>query len=163
MLAREMVAEVPDRALSGRSAGDDAAEAPAGVALHDDDRVVVEYWCVQVGTLAAPGTPLPVLAVAYLGRAARRLGDEVPGLAKSLSARAAADPADVDGRALDGYDAIRTYLHLWRRREAALGTLQMHHLSNDAYKLLTSRRVYTHHLDPALRWTVSHIYCLRQS
>lgn len=32
---------------------------------------------------------------------------------KSLTARAEADPSDVDGRALDGYDDVRSFLHLW--------------------------------------------------
>jgi hypothetical protein len=42
-----------------------------------------------------------------------RLGDEARALAESLAARAEADPSDVDGRALDGYDDIRSFLHLW--------------------------------------------------
>ncbi|MFD4394357.1 hypothetical protein [Kitasatospora sp. NPDC058478] len=115
-LTREVVAEALESALSGRSAGDDAADALVGVALHGDDREFVEHCCVQVGTRAAPGSPLLGLAVLCLSHTARRFGrlsDETLDLARSLSRRAAADPADVDERALDSYDDIRTFLHLW--------------------------------------------------
>jgi hypothetical protein len=71
---------------------------------------------VQVGTRTVPGSPLLGLAGLCLGHIARRFGrlsDEALALAKSLATRAEVDPADVDGRALDGYDDIRSFLHLW--------------------------------------------------
>ncbi|KOG15728.1 hypothetical protein ADK34_27140 [Streptomyces viridochromogenes] len=52
----------------------------------------------------------------WLGHAARRFGhlsDEAVALARSLAARAEADPTDVDGRAGDGYDDVRSFLRLW--------------------------------------------------
>lgn len=94
----------------------EAASVLVGSALNDDDVEFVEHWCVQVGTRAVPGSPLLGLAGLCLGHAARRFGrlsDEALALAKSLAARAEADPSDVDSRAVDGYDDIRSYLHLW--------------------------------------------------
>ncbi|MEU3423095.1 hypothetical protein AB0F39_31875 [Streptomyces murinus] len=86
--------------------------------MNDDDGAFVEHWCVQVGTRAVPGSPLLGLAGLCLGHTARRfgrLGDESLALVKALAARAEADPADADGRALDGYDDVRSFL--FRRRE----------------------------------------------
>ncbi|MFF3068820.1 hypothetical protein [Kitasatospora sp. NPDC057936] len=42
-----------------------------------------------------------------------RLSDEALALVQSLARRAEADPTDVDGRAIDGYDDVRSFLHLW--------------------------------------------------
>ncbi|MFJ4871386.1 hypothetical protein [Streptomyces sp. NPDC088757] len=84
--------------------------------MNDDDAVFVEDWCAQVGTRAASGSPLLGLAGLCLGYTARcfgRLGDEALALAESLAARADADPTDMDGRAVDGYDDVRDFLHLW--------------------------------------------------
>ncbi|WP_225860952.1 hypothetical protein [Streptomyces triticiradicis] len=84
--------------------------------MNDDDRDFVEHWCMEVGTRAVPGSPLLGLAGLCLGHTARRFGrlsDDALALARSLSARAEADPSDVDGRALDGYDDVRSFLHLW--------------------------------------------------
>ncbi|MEV7357069.1 hypothetical protein [Kitasatospora sp. NPDC091276] len=114
--AREVVTEALEGALDGRSAADHTAEALVGIALHGDDRDFAEHCCVQTGTRAAPGSPLLGLTVLCLSHIARRFGrlsDEALDLARSLAQRAAADPADVDGRALDGYDDIRTFLYLW--------------------------------------------------
>ena len=114
-LPHEVVAETMERALRDSSAEGEAADVLVGTALNDDDAEFVEHWCVQAGTRAAPGSPLLGLAGLCLGHTARRfgrLGDEALALAKSLAARAEADPADVDGRALDGYDDVRSFLHL---------------------------------------------------
>ena len=70
---------------------------------------------MQVGTRAVSGSPLLGPAGLCLGHTARRFGhlsDAAVGLAESLAARAKADPSDVSGRALDGYDDVR-FLHLW--------------------------------------------------
>lgn len=115
-LPHEVVAEVLERALRDRSAEIEAASVLVGTALHDDDRAFVEHWCVEVGTRAVPGSPLLGLAGLCLGHTARRfgrLGDPALALARSLAERAEADPSDVDGRALDGYDDIRDFLRLW--------------------------------------------------
>jgi hypothetical protein len=115
-LPHEVVAETLERALRDRSQEGEAADALVGSALNDDDREFVEHWCVQVGTRAEPGSPLLGLAGLCLGHTARRFGhlsDEALALAESLAARAEADPTDVDGRALDGSDDIRSFLHLW--------------------------------------------------
>jgi hypothetical protein len=115
-LPHEVVVETLERALRDRSQEGEAASALVGSALNDDDREFVEHWCVQVGTRAVPGSPLLGLAGLCLGHTARRFGrlsDEALALAKSLATRAEADPADVDGRALDGYDDIRSFPHLW--------------------------------------------------
>ncbi|ARF74382.1 hypothetical protein B7C62_20705 [Kitasatospora albolonga] len=108
--------ETLERALRDRSAEGEAAAVLVGTALNDDDAEFVEHWCVQVGTRAVPGSPLLGLAGLCLGHTARRfrhLSDEALALAQSLSARAETDPADVDGRAVDGYDDVRSFLHLW--------------------------------------------------
>ncbi|MET8925803.1 hypothetical protein ACFWXZ_34840 [[Kitasatospora] papulosa] len=84
--------------------------------MNDDDADFVEFWCVQVGTRAVPGSPLLGLAGLCLGHTARRFGrlsNEALALAESLAARAEVEPADVDGRAVDGYDDVRDFLHLW--------------------------------------------------
>lgn len=108
--------EALERALRDRSTEGEAASVLVGTALNDDDQEFVERWCKEVGTRAVPGSPLLGLAGLCLGHAARRfgcLGDEALALAESLAARAEADPSDVDGRALDGYDDVRSFLHLW--------------------------------------------------
>ncbi|MER7079149.1 hypothetical protein SAMN02982929_03161 [Saccharopolyspora kobensis] len=115
-LPHEVVAETIERALRDRSAEGEAASALVGIALNDDDAEFIEHWCVQVGTRAVSGSPLLGLAGLCLGHTARRFGqlsDEALALAESLAARAEADPADVDGRAQDGYDDVRSFLHLW--------------------------------------------------
>ncbi|WP_259316314.1 hypothetical protein [Kitasatospora xanthocidica] len=117
-LPHDVVAETLERALRDRSARaeGEAAGVLVGTALHDDDARFVEHWCVRVGTRAAPGSPLLGLAGLCLGHAARRfgrLGEEAVALSGALAARAEADPSDVDGRALDGYDDVRSFLHLW--------------------------------------------------
>jgi hypothetical protein len=109
------VAETLERAIGDRAHEPEAADALVGSALNDDDREFVEYWCVQVGTRAVSGSPLLGLAGLCLGHTARRfghLGDGAVALVHSLAARAEVDPADVDGRALDGLDDVRTFLHL---------------------------------------------------
>lgn len=111
-----MVVETLEQALRDRSAEGEAAGVLVGIALNDDDAGFVEHWCVQVGTRAVPGSPLLGLAGLCLGHTARRFGhlsEEARALAESLAARAEADPSDVDGRALDGYDDVRDFLHLW--------------------------------------------------
>jgi hypothetical protein len=115
-LSHDVVVQVLERALMDRVHESEAATVLVGSALNDDDREFVEHWCVQIGTRAAPGSPLLGLAGLFLGHTARRfgrLGDEALELAKSLAARAEADPSDVDGRAVDGFDDIRSFLHLW--------------------------------------------------
>jgi hypothetical protein len=115
-LPHEVVVETMERALRDRSAEGEAAGVLVGTALNDDDAEFVEYWCVQVGRRAVTGSPLLGLAGLCLGHTARRFGrlsDEALALAQSLALRAEADPADVDGRAVDGYDDVRSFLHLW--------------------------------------------------
>lgn len=110
------VAETLERALRDHSAEHEAADALVGAALNDDDREFVEHWCVQIGTRAAPGSPLLGLAGLCLGHTARRfacLSGEALALAQLLAERAEANPSDVDSRALDGYDDVRSFLHLW--------------------------------------------------
>ena len=87
-----------------------------GTALNCDDAEFVEHWCVQVGTRAASGSPILGLAGLCLGHVARRFGrlsDEALVLVRTLATRAEADPADVDGRAVGGYDDVGSYLRLW--------------------------------------------------
>lgn len=115
-LPHDVVAETLEQAIGDRAHEPEAANALVGSALNDDDREFVEHWCVQVGTRAVSGSPLLGLAGLCLGHTARRfghLGDEAVALAYSLAARAEVDPADVDGRALDGLDDVRSFLHLW--------------------------------------------------
>ncbi|MFD3556295.1 hypothetical protein ACFWWA_29965 [Streptomyces goshikiensis] len=115
-LPHEVVVEVLGRALRDRSAEGEAASVLVGSALNDDDRGFVEHWCTEVGRRAVPGSPLLGLAGLCLGHTARRFGhlsDEALALAEALAVRAEADPSDVDGRALDGFDDIRSFLHLW--------------------------------------------------
>ena len=115
-LPHEIVVETLERALRDRSAEGEAAGVLVGTALNDDDGDFVERWCVQVGTGAVPGSPLLGLAGLCLGHTARRFGclsDEALALAQSLAARAEANPSDVDSRASDGYDDVRSFLHLW--------------------------------------------------
>jgi hypothetical protein len=84
--------------------------------LNDDDAEFVERCCMQVGKRAVPGSPLLGLVGLCLGHTARRFGhlsDDALALAESLAVRAEADPTDVDGRAVDGYDDIRSFLRLW--------------------------------------------------
>ncbi|MDX3355416.1 hypothetical protein PV703_19305 [Streptomyces sp. ME01-24h] len=105
-----------ERALGDRSHETEAADVLVGSALHDDDRRFVEHWCVEVGTRAVSGSPLLGLAGLCLGHTARRfgrLGDEALALAVSLAARAEADPSDVDARAQDGYDDVKSFPNLW--------------------------------------------------
>ncbi|MFJ3640499.1 hypothetical protein ACIPRD_12160 [Streptomyces sp. NPDC090108] len=115
-LPHEVVVETLEQALRDRSAEGEAAGVLVGTALNDDDAEFVEHWCVQVGTRAVSGSPLLGLAGLCLGHTARRFGrlsDEARALVESLAARAEADPSDVDGRALDGHDDVRSFLHLW--------------------------------------------------
>lgn len=86
------------------------------IAMYDNDMEFVEYWCVQVGTRAVPGSELLGLAGLCLGHTARRFGrlsEDALALVETLAARAEADPSDVDTRAIDGYDDVRSFLHLW--------------------------------------------------
>lgn len=115
-LPHEAVVEALERALYDRLAEGEAASVLVGTALNNNDVEFVERWCMEVGTRAVSGSPLLGLAGLCLGHTARRFGrlsDEALALAKSLAARAEADPSDVDGRALDGYDDVRSFLHLW--------------------------------------------------
>ncbi|WP_229849146.1 hypothetical protein [Streptomyces melanogenes] len=115
-LSHEVVVEILERALRDRSAEGEAAEVLVGTALNDDDPEFVERWCVQVGMRAVSGSPLLGLAGLCLGHTARRfgrLGEDALALAELLAVRAEADPTDVDGRAVDGYDDVRSFLHLW--------------------------------------------------
>ncbi|WP_330235593.1 hypothetical protein [Streptomyces sp. NBC_00566] len=114
-LPHEVVAETLERALRDRSHEGGAASVLVGSALNDENREFVEHWCVQVGTRAVSGSPLLGLAGLCLGHTARRFGSlsaEALALVESLAARAEADPKDVDGRALDGFDDARSFLHL---------------------------------------------------
>ncbi|WP_229872097.1 hypothetical protein [Promicromonospora soli] len=110
-----MVVETLERAIGNQAHEPEAADALVGSALNDDDREFVEHWCVQVGTRADSGSQLLGLAGLCLGHVARRfghLGDEALALVHSLAARADVDSADVDGRAIDGLDDVRIFLHL---------------------------------------------------
>ncbi|MGC0423506.1 hypothetical protein [Embleya sp. AB8] len=115
-LPHEVVVETLERALRDRSHEGEAADALVGIALSDDDREFVEQWCLEVGTRAVSGSALLGPGGLCLGHIARRfghLGDDALAPAKSLAVRAEMDPVDVDGRALDGYDDVRSFLHLW--------------------------------------------------
>ncbi|MFF5760691.1 hypothetical protein ACFY7A_35295 [Streptomyces longwoodensis] len=112
----DVVVDVLERALGDRAHEGAAADALVGTALHDDDREFIERCCLRVGTRAHSGSPLLGLAALCLGHSARRfgrLGDEALASVRSLAARAEADPQDVDGRALDGLDDVRSFLHVW--------------------------------------------------
>lgn len=112
-LPHDVVVERLGRALGDRAHEPEAAAALVGSALNDDDREFVEHWCVQVGTRAASGSPLLGLAGLCLGHSARRFGylsHEALTLVHSLAARAELDPSDVDSRALDGLDDVRSFL-----------------------------------------------------
>ena len=115
-LPHDVVVEALERALADRVHEPEAASVLVGSALNDDDREFVEHWCLEVGTRAVSGSPLLGLAGLCLGHTARRFGhlsDEALALVTSLAARAEADPTDVDGRAGDGFDDVRSFLHLW--------------------------------------------------
>ncbi|MFF9691100.1 hypothetical protein [Streptomyces sp. NPDC014623] len=101
-----------ERALGDRSAEGEAASVLVGTALNDDDAGFIEHWCMEVGTRVVLGSPLLGLAGLCLGHTARRFG-QLGGEALALAVRAEADPSDLDGRALDGYDDVRSFLHLW--------------------------------------------------
>jgi hypothetical protein len=112
-LPHEVVVEALERALHDPTVEGDAASMLVGSALNDDDEEFIELLCAMVGTRAAPGSPLLGLAGLCLGHTARRFGrlsDDAQALAESLAARAEADPSDVDTRAVDGYDDIRSFL-----------------------------------------------------
>ncbi|MGW4089266.1 hypothetical protein [Nocardia sp. NPDC004750] len=59
------------------------------------------------------GSPLAGLCLGHTARRFGRLSDESVALARSLAARAEVDPSDVDGRALDGFDDVRSFPRLW--------------------------------------------------
>ena len=113
-LPHDVVAAAVEAALHDRALEFPAAAALVGIALNDDDRAFIEHCCIEVGTRAAAGSQLLGLVGLCLGHAARRFGqlsDPAVALAGALAARAELDPSDVDGRACDGLDDIRTYLH----------------------------------------------------
>jgi hypothetical protein len=117
-LPRDVVAAAVEGALHDSALEVQAAVALVGIALNDDDRAFIEHCCIEAGTRAAAGSQLLGLAVLCLGHTARRFGqlsDRAVALAEALAARAGLDPSDVDGRALDGLDDIRSCL---RRDEA---------------------------------------------
>jgi hypothetical protein len=106
--------EAVERGLGDTAHEAEAAVALVGIALNDDDRAFIERCCNEVGTRAAAGSQLLGLAGLCLGHTARRFGQLSQGavaLAEALAIRAELDPSDVDGRALDGLDDIRSYLH----------------------------------------------------
>ncbi|GGT26894.1 hypothetical protein GCM10010222_80840 [Streptomyces tanashiensis] len=112
-LPHDVVAEAVEGALRDSALEATAAAALVGLALNDDDRAFIEHCCIEVGTRAARGSQLLGLAGLCLGHAARRFGqlsNRAVVLVEALAARAELDPADVDGRALDGLDDIRSYL-----------------------------------------------------
>ncbi|MEU1494840.1 hypothetical protein ABZ456_31915 [Streptomyces sp. NPDC005776] len=112
-LPHDVVVEMLERALSDRSQEGEAASTLVGTALNDEDQSFVEHWCMEIGTRAVAGSPLLGLAGLCLGHTARRFGHlsaKAVALAESLAARAEANPSDVDGRALDGLDDIRSFL-----------------------------------------------------
>jgi hypothetical protein len=113
-LSHDAVVVAVERGLGDMAHEPEAAVALVGIALNDDDRAFIEQCCVEVGTRAAAGSQLLGLAGLCLGHVARRFGqlsERAAGLAEALAARAELDPADVDGRAFDGPDDIRSYLH----------------------------------------------------
>ena len=112
-LPHPVVLEALELGIGDRAQEGPAADALVGIALHDDDREFIERCCLEVGTRAAAGNPLLGLAGLCLGHAARRFGylsDQAIALVEALAARTEGDPSDVDGRALDGRDDVRSYL-----------------------------------------------------
>jgi hypothetical protein len=129
-LPHDVVLEALERAFSDNSGEAAAAHALVGIALNDDDRAFIERCCLEVGARAGAGSPLLGLAGLCLGHAARRFGqlsDQAVALAESLATRAGADPSDVDGRALDGLDDIRSYLRRSRHDRAGSGDVRPGH------------------------------------
>jgi hypothetical protein len=117
-LPHDVVAEAVEGALRDSALEFRAAVALVGIALNDNDRAFIEHCCIEVGTRATAGSQLLGLAGLCLGHTARRFGqlsERAVALGEALAARAERDPSDVDGRALDGLDDIRSYL---RRDEA---------------------------------------------
>jgi hypothetical protein len=113
-LPHDVVTEAVERGLGDTAHELSAAVALVGIALNDDDRAFIEQCCIEVGTRAAVGSQLLGLAGLCLGHTARRFGqlsERAVALAEALATRAQLDPSDVDGRALDGLDDIRSYLH----------------------------------------------------
>ncbi|MFB7289287.1 hypothetical protein [Actinacidiphila glaucinigra] len=113
-LPHDVVAKALEAALRDSTLEATAAAVLVGIALNDDDRAFIEQCCTEVGSRAASGSQLLGLAGLCLGHTARRFGqlsDRAVVLAEALAARAELDPSDVDGRALDGRDDIRSYLH----------------------------------------------------
>ncbi|MFI7454152.1 hypothetical protein ACIBQX_42140 [Nonomuraea sp. NPDC049714] len=113
-LPHDIVTEAVERGLGDTTHEPSAAVALVGIALYDDDRAFIEHCCIEVGMRAESGSQLLGLAGLCLGHAARRFGqlsERAVALAEALATRSELDPADVDGRALDGLDDIRSYLH----------------------------------------------------
>jgi hypothetical protein len=114
---QDIVLDILSRALDGdqdQSTQFEAASVVVGSALKDDDRTFIERCCLEVGARARPGCHLLGLAGLCLGNTARRfrtLSGEPVALADSLAARAERNAADVDGRALDGLEDIKQFLH----------------------------------------------------
>lgn len=112
-LRHDVVAEAVEGALHNSMLEAHAAVALVGAAMNDNDRAFIEHCCIEVGTRAAAGSQLLGLVGLCLGHAAPRFGhlsDRAILLAETLATRAELDPLDVDGRALDGLDDIRSYL-----------------------------------------------------
>ena len=112
-LPHDVVAEAVERALGDSTQEPSAAVALVGIALNDGDRAFIEHCCMQVGRRAAAGSQLLGLAGLCLGHTARRFGhlsDRAVALVEALATRARLDPSDVDGRAIDGLDDVRSYL-----------------------------------------------------
>lgn len=113
-LPHEVVTETLQRGLGDIAHEPSAAVALVGIALNDDDRAFIEQCCIEVGLRAAAASQSLGLAGLCLGHTARRFGQLSPAavaLAEALASRAELDPSDGDGRALDGFDDIRSYLH----------------------------------------------------
>jgi hypothetical protein len=111
-LPHPVVAAAVERGIVDPAGIPAAADALVGIALVDLDREFIEHCCLRVAGRAAPGHPLLGLAGLCLGHTARRFGqvsEQARAAAESLAARARADPADVDGRALDGLDDIHWF------------------------------------------------------
>jgi hypothetical protein len=113
-LPHDVVVEAVERGLGDTVHEPSAAVALVGIALNGEDRAFIEQCCIEVGSRATAGSQLLGLAGLCLGHTARRFGQLSEGavaLAEALAIRAELDPSDVDGRALDGLDDIRIYLH----------------------------------------------------